>query len=377
MPRLGSSRLSEHRLGGATGAVISRLAESYATTIQTASTRSNTVGRASTTYIPAEFNDAVGRLGDARLGSYRLGGGVSRGILTSAETQLTLPRSSDTYTAPIDTDATRLLFLNKTAETYVSPIDTNAIDNVPFWRVGGLQLRELLNETRTWETLTLEFRSNRDHVLSRLRPLDTDAGKLELLERSDGGFVAVDRVDGSNTFEVAPPTGRIPPRIAGDYLVDEYNEEIVDQQGNEYRVTVSLIPDEDRNTNSGYTETAGAGEWEFDFYTGTIATTRVHSELGTSGGSGTKSKRLTLILDADQVQVLEESASFLNAVRTREVPDGENVSEDNSPGDRNTVTVASPDEDVLESGDYVVQEWKSEMQNDRFQRVSLTLETSR
>jgi len=256
--------------------------------------------------------------------------------------------------------------------------DDGGLWGQPFrrWVLGKNPVAELIEETRTWDTLTLVFRSDRATVINQLRPLDSDAGKVEVLERSDGGFDAIDRADGRNTYQITPPAGRIPPRLAGDYLVDEYEEEVVDQQGKQFRVTVTLVPDQDRDTDSHYAETPSGGDWKFDFSTGTIATPRVRADVGGGASKGTQAKRLRLILTDKQVQVLEESASLLNAVRIREVPDGANVAEDNSPGDQNTVTVASPNENVFESGEYVVDEWETVMQNDRFHKVTLTVNSS-
>lgn len=259
-------------------------------------------------------------------------------------------------------------------ELSFDPLDLQLESSV--WIIGGTLVEEIVEETRTWDKLTLTFRAGEQQVNSNFRPLDQEAGKLDILEKSNGGFIALDRVDGDNTYQLTPPRGRRPPRLSGTFFVDEYNEEVVDQQGNEYQVTISFIPDGPRTTDSGYTETVDTGEWEFDFETGTVATRRVNAEVGSSAASGTRNKRLQLILTDQQVQVLEESATRLNAVRVREVPDGKNIAEDNSAGDRNTVTISSPNEQVFESGDYVVQTWETVMQNDDWHRVSVTFKSA-
>lgn len=82
MPRLRSSRLSEHRLSEVH--VIMRVAESYSSPVQTTSTRENSVSRMSMSFIPVEFDFETGRLGDGRLGAYHLGGGIVRGIATTS-----------------------------------------------------------------------------------------------------------------------------------------------------------------------------------------------------------------------------------------------------------------------------------------------------
>lgn len=244
------------------------------------------------------------------------------------------------------------------------------------WKIDGQSITSITDEIREWDGLTLTFQTDVSTVTNHLRALDGQAGKVELIERADGGFIAVDRADGDNTYAVSPPVQRQPLRVDGDFLVDEYDEEVSDQQGDHYEVTLQLIPDADRETTNALAETADAGEWTFEFDTGTIATSRVSAELDAVGKNGTPGKRLTLILDNDQATVLEESASKLAAVRIREVPDGDNVAEDNSEGDTNTVTVSSPDTDTFPDGSYVVQEWETTMQNNDWQRVRIFVKSA-
>jgi len=245
------------------------------------------------------------------------------------------------------------------------------------WQIDGDGITSITEEVRTWDSLKLTFRTDASVVTSTLRALDGEAGKVDVLEASDGGYIAVDRADGGNTYTLVPPITRLPLRVEGDFHVDEYDEEVVDQQGDRYDVSLTFVPDADRETSNGLSETAATGEWLFTFDTGSIATAKVSAEdLAGIGKGGTTGKRLSLLLDKEQATVIEESASKQAAVRTREVPDGSNVSEDNSAGDENTVTVTSPDTDTFADGDYVVQEWETTMLNDDFQRVRLTLKTA-
>lgn len=371
MPRLGSSRTGEHRLGNNVGAF--RTAETYANTVQTTSSQTSSVSRTAVSFIPSTFDFTTGRLGDQRLGSRPLGGGLIEGIATDVSHELTLARQIETYLNDLETDAARHLHLRPTAETYVDTIQTVAIDKVPNWRVGGLQLYEHVSDTREWDALTLTFRAEKTHLLNRIRPLDRYSGKLDILEKADGGFLAVDRQDGNNTYRIVPPADQEPPRLELDYLVDEYNEELVDQQGNIYRASIKFVPETPRETTSSLAETAATGEWEFQFETGTIATKRVHQEIKGQASEGVAGKQLRLVLEPDQVKVLEESASHLEGVRVREVPDGENVAEDNTATERNTVHIVSPNQDVLSTGDYRVTGWKTEFVNEDFYRVNLSV----
>jgi hypothetical protein len=236
-----------------------------------------------------------------------------------------------------------------------------------------LQVRHREEETRTWQQLELVFRAEEPLVTERLRPLDQYSGKLDIIDNADGGFLTVDRQDGNNTYYLRPPDDQVPPRLEGNYLVDEYAEELVDQQGQVYRVTVRFVPESERNTTSDLAETASAGEWGFRFNTGEFATSRVHQEMQAGASASVRTQTLQLILEPEEVKVLEESASHLNAVRVREVPDGENVVEDNTAENRNTVFVDSPNEEVFESGDYRVKEWRTNWMNDDFYQITLSL----
>lgn len=372
MPRLGSSRVSEDRLGGR----LVRRSSTYAATTTTDATRVNDVDRTATAFLPSDFPPSgLGnqRLGDERLGTHRLGGVEVQGITSSSSASLLFSRTGTSYSKPVASEATRLTSLLVMAESYVSSIQTDADESVPNWRVGARQVSTLVEEARTWQELNLSFRASEATTRDVLRPMDAESGKLSVVADADGGYTTIDRAGGSNTYTLRPPTARDPPRRGDDYLVKEYEEEMADQQGGIYRVTLRMVADEERNTTSSLSESASGSQWEFAFHTGTIATKRVHQEIQGAASKGKTGKQLTLTLTPEQVKVLEESASHLNAVRIREVPDGPNLAEDNTSNDRNTVTVTSPDPDVFASGDYRVSEWETSWRNEDFYRVALRL----
>jgi len=247
------------------------------------------------------------------------------------------------------------------------------------WRISSESIGNVRSETREYNKLELEFRVREQLLKEALRPLDRSSGRLSTADASDGGFVVEDMSGGDNTYTVEPPAAREPLRQPGDFLVEDYRESVADQQGNRYDVVLELHPDSPRDTDEGLSETDDMGKWYMEFHTGEIATTRVDAENTASVSSdGVESRTLSMLLTAEQATVIEESATLLAATRTREVEDGNNITEDNSPGDRNTVNIEPPanEADAVPGGEYVVVDWKSVEENNNYQKFELVVSRS-
>lgn len=247
------------------------------------------------------------------------------------------------------------------------------------WRIAGQSVPGVRSETREYNKLELEFRVREQLLKSALRPLDRSSGRLSTADTSDGGFVVEDMANGDNTYTVEPPVTREPLRQPGDFLVEDYRENVADQQGNRYDVVLELHPDSPRETDVGLSEADESGHWYMEFHTGEIATTRVDAENTSSvSSSGVESRTLSMLLTAEQATVIEESATLLAATRTREVEDGDNVTEDNSPGERNTVQIEPPtaEADAVPAGEYTVVDWNSVEENKDYQRFELVVSRS-
>lgn len=244
------------------------------------------------------------------------------------------------------------------------------------WIIGGKFVSSILEEVRTWTELTLTVRVGQADV-EHLQLLDQHAGKLEVIERPDGSIRTVDRSSGAqNTVQVDAPTPRESLRYLGKYLVDEYQQRTVDQQGDRYEVTMRFVASEAKTPQGTYgTDTRSSSEWLFEFEAGSFATKRVSAELGQQGKDGVEGPSLELTLTNEQAQILEESAGRQGGVTVHEVPDGSNVVEDNSPNGGNTVTITTPDSagDAISSGTYIVREWETSRRNDDWQTVQVSL----
>jgi len=267
-----------------------------------------------------------------------------------------------------------------------------AFEPQAFWRIDGEGVPIATAETATDRTLSLTFRVQSGVLSSVLRPLKSDEGKVATLDTDDGGYVAVDRADGGNTYQIEPPTDRRPLRQPGAYHVERYEEELVSQSVDEWDVEIDFVPAANRTDTQSINEAASgaAFDWTFDqaftyntdsgdpqwgFTTryGTIATERVDAEFAGRGEGGVRRFDLTARLTFDQALAFEAALSRLGGVRVRSIPDATNQAVDETSDDAATVTVESPNEGTVPSGEYAVVEWESTRLNEAFQSVAFTL----
>lgn len=260
----------------------------------------------------------------------------------------------------------------------LSPLRSTADITVPAWTIGGAQITHLTAESRTWQSLTLQFRVNLQTLRSHVRELDTDAGKFDVVERPDGSYRAIDRTGGAIQFELSPPDERGDLRQSGEWIVDEYDERLVDQQGEIYRVTVTLHPLEPKaSTTTDTPSWDEENEWRFTFADGEIATNRIEQNI-TRGDRIEGTQSIELTLDRDEAIVLESSLNRQAAIRILDVADGPVLAEDINADDRNTVTIETPterdpEERIVEAGEYVVTRFETRLINDEYFQAELSV----
>jgi len=241
------------------------------------------------------------------------------------------------------------------------------------WVIGGQPINTRTDEITTHNLLTLAFRVSRQTLTNAVRPLKSDEGKVDVLITDDGGFVAIDRANGSNTYDISPPLSRQPLRQAGDYLVDRYEESVVEQTGNEWDVELELVPEADRTDSPSISQTPATDEFGFDTRYGQIATGSVDAELTGTGEGGVERYELIARLTFDQAHVWRAAFARTDGSRIKEIPDAPNVARDETDDDANTLTLTSPDQDTISDGSYVVLDWESERLNDAYQQITFTL----
>lgn len=240
------------------------------------------------------------------------------------------------------------------------------------WVLDGAEVPGVFDEVATHDTLTLAFRVQTDTLTDILRPLKTDQGQVAKLTTDSGGFVAVDRANGNNTFDLIPPVERKPLRQEGNVHVEGYEEDLVSQEVNEWNVELNFMESANRTDVPSIDETPDSGEWAFDTRYGQIATQRVDAEFLGTGSDGVPRFELVARLTFEQAHVFEAALAKVDGQRVRRIPDGDNVAVDETGGDV-TVDVTSPTPDVVTSGDYTVTEWESERISDAYQELSLQI----
>jgi len=241
------------------------------------------------------------------------------------------------------------------------------------WYIDGTGVPIATRESATDRVLSLTFRVQSSTLKNVLRPLKADQGQVATLDTDDGGYVAVDRANGANTYQLEPPEARQPLRQPGQYHVERYEEELVSQSVEEWDVEVDFIPAESRGDTRSIDETPATDEWGFSTRYGQIATDRVDAEFAGRGEGGVRRFDLAARLTFEQSLVFESALSRLGGVRVREIPDATNQAVDETDDHAATITVNSPTEETVPSGQYSVVEWESERLNDAYQSVAVTL----
>lgn len=278
------------------------------------------------------------------------------------------------------------------------------------WTLDGRELTTArpIDETATPETLTLTWRVTSEAAVRAFRALKSDQGKVDTLPRDDGGFTAVDRADGANTFTLSPPDRRRPLRQDRTVHVQRYEENLVSQTLNEWNIEVEFVVDADRTDSpslslaqqSATAQIGSGGQlggpggfqlggpgganlgsrtgvppnvWSLQTPLGELATDRVDADVLGTGDEGVRRFELTARLTREQAHVFEAAYARLRGGRVRTIPDGPNLAVDALDGDV-TLTVDAPDgQDAVGDGDYVVREWDSTRLTDRYQSVSVVI----
>jgi len=252
---------------------------------------------------------------------------------------------------------------------------TTTVGN-PHWTIAGSDLITVPDESATDTTLSLSARVQASNI-DLFRPLKSDQGKLTILDSDDGGYVAVDRANGGNTFDVIPPTARTPLRQRSDYHVEDYEETLVSQSVDEFDVELELVRASNRTDTPSISESRASGEWAFDTRLGQITTDRVDAEFIGRGGDGVKRFELIVRFDFDQSHAFEAALSRLGGVRVREIPDASNEAVDETSGNAATLNITSPvSNDVVPDGEYVVTEWDSTRISDAYQELEFVIAES-
>lgn len=296
---------------------------------------------------------------------------------------------ADTY--PILRDADRkeqLIGLNvaitlldsQSQDTEVSRDQILAVgqDVLNSWSFNWEVIGTLVDEVRNWSSLTLTFRYNDVESGQTVNKLVNSSNKVSIEEISSGGFRGVDLINGENTLTVNSPQDRRDVRPIETWLLNNAEKETLDREGNIFELEIELVPQKEKAFDNEYgtfdsevNQAANANEWLFVFTFGSIGTNRVETGVIESNKGTLDVYEINMVLTPLQVRLFEENFSFLNKSVVREVPDGDDVVDDTSADNRNTVNVLQPDgaDGPISDGEYVCLTWETEWISGAYQVV--------
>lgn len=234
-----------------------------------------------------------------------------------------------------------------------------------FWAVAAQFPIPAVEEIRTHESLELSLRAPKADVVEHLRPMFESAqGQIDLIVKEDGSFEARDSSTTGNEFTLSPPHPQRPTRQERDYLVEEYDETAIDDNNDEFEIDIEFVPAESREPLGESIEQEREHpdkEWIFEINNSTFVTKSVEKDISRSQDVVS----ITTVLKAEEVRVIEESASYLEAIQRRVIPDGDDVWVDHSPGERNTIHLTPPEPvDAVEAGEYRLVSWETRRINE-------------
>jgi len=236
-----------------------------------------------------------------------------------------------------------------------------------FWAINAQYPIPATEEVRTYDQLSLTMRAKKSQVVDVLRPLfDASSGEVDVIEKSGGSYESFDTSQSGNEFTITPAHRQRPTRVPRNYLVDKYDEQIVDQKGDEYQVSVDFVPEKTREPDEEYEgreesdhefvfQKREPEQWQFVMHSGTIATKSITKDIK----RGKDGVNLRMVMKPKQTQIFEESASYVEGITGREIPDGDNKWDDESPGSRNTTYIVPPEASagVFDEGNYRITKW--------------------
>lgn len=253
---------------------------------------------------------------------------------------------------------------------------------LPSWTLNQRILGDTIDEIRNWNLIEITSRVEKETVVKDVRPLTPGVGAVDVISTSDGGYEVVKR-GGSNEVTLEAATERKDVRPVETWYLQNISEEVIGSEGQQYEVTIEALPVREKafdnslgNLTSPFPdETRTQGFWKYEFEKGSIVTRRVTTDIEREPTNELKSVTVSFLAEPEEVRVMEENLSKLNAVAERDVPDGTNIVEDSTSDKRHIVDVTPPQDarDTVEAGEYYVTEWETEYQQSRAYIVQMNL----
>lgn len=288
-------------------------------------------------------------------------------------------RVTDGFTQEIEGEVIRFVDLDRSVTGFTDPIVGEV--GFPTWRLESVAIENVLDEERSFDSFVFRFIAEKSEVKDSIRPITSEAGKVDIVPEIDGGFRSVDRSDGDNTAQLLSPLGRENVRTVPIWLIEDYEEEPLDTEAKRWEIELELVPEKEKRYDNEYGELTSPpslsddpAQWYLQFENGDVLTDKVTTDVSRQPNETFETIELTMFPTTTEVQVIEENLGLLNAQYVRDVPDGKNVKVDESENDRNTVNISAPDtaEDTLDDGEYVIDNWTTNF-NQTIYTVTLEL----
>lgn len=224
----------------------------------------------------------------------------------------------------------------------------------------GKIIESSVERKRKFDEIEITWMADIDTLKNSLRPLNEYPGKYETIEQEDGGYSKIDISPSSaNTYTLIPPDDMNPPMRRKEVLISGYKEKLASDTA--YEVSVKFAPSTEDSLSGNEvqeTYTNEDTEWKFIMSDSTIVTGKVTLDTKGKISNSTSTFKLTMILNADQTETLQNNASKVGAVDVWNVDEGVNYVVDNNNDDRNTVYLQPPDTSFVSNGYYAISDWK-------------------
>lgn len=236
------------------------------------------------------------------------------------------------------------------------------------WGVFDQELGETVSEVRTFDSLELVIRYTSEQK-SLVRTLLNGSDNVEKLERSEGGFVHVDTGTGASVLNFRAPADRNDLRTVDEWLVEEYNDSVIDKTADTFELELTLLPRVEKSFDNEFGSfdeepsfSFSPEDYGFSLEFGGFSTTNVSADLSESDDGTTSEYSLTMVLNREDARLVEENFSHLNLVTRKDVPKADDLIVDESFDGRNTVDITLPDDadGPFSEGEFVVKEWEVE-----------------
>jgi hypothetical protein len=192
-----------------------------------------------------------------------------------------------------------------------------------------------------------------DDEIDTLRQFDR-TGDFSVISQFGGGF-RVEGDGGAQTLTLDPPTAWKPPVPQTEAFIQSYNEQQISPV--RFEVSLSLQLPENRTPQFGTVNNSG-GVLEISTFRGDISLSASEiSQIAQSGSTVGGTIDLSIRVTTEEAAALADSLGFPDGIVQREVSDGQDLIQDTSPDNRQTVDITADPDAKIDSETFAVTNW--------------------